>query len=209
VAEVITPQISEELVGRRITMRPLNDGDFSEWHEIRARCADWLLPWEPRAAGAPYPSNDRSMFVARCAMRERERQLGTAFGFGFFAQGRLCGEINLSSIHRGPFQSGYVGYWVDREHAGKGYTPEASVLMFRFAFEELGLHRLQISIVPRNRASRRVAQKLWLRGEGIALRYLEIDGKWEDHVRYAITAEEWYERRDRYINQWLSSTGHN
>ena len=67
-----------------------------------------------------------------------------------------------------------------------------------------GLHRLQISIIPRNRPSRRVAQKLWLRGEGIALRYLEIDGRWEDHVRYAITSEEWTERRDRYLRQWLS-----
>ena len=59
------------------------------------------------------------------------------------------------------------------------------MLLFRFAFEEIGLHRLQVSIIPRNRPSRRVAQKLWLRGEGIALRYLEIDGRWEDHVRYA------------------------
>jgi ribosomal-protein-alanine N-acetyltransferase len=63
---------------------------------------------------------------------------------------------------------------------------------------------MQVSIIPRNRPSRRVAQKLWLRGEGIALRYLEIDGRWEDHVRYAITAEEWFERRDRYVRQWLS-----
>jgi ribosomal-protein-alanine N-acetyltransferase len=51
-----------------------------------------------------------------------------------------------------------------------------------------------------------VAQKLWLRGEGIALRYLEIDGRWEDHVRYALTAEEWMERRDRYLRQWLSGS---
>ena len=138
-------------------------------------------------------------------MRERERQLGTGYGFGIFAQGRLCGEVNLSSVQRGPFQSGYVGYWIDQMQAGRGYVPEAVVLVFRFAFEDLGLHRLQISIIPRNRPSRRVAQKLWLRGEGIALRYLEIDGRLEDHVRYAITAEEWFERRDRYVRQWLSS----
>jgi ribosomal-protein-alanine N-acetyltransferase len=138
-------------------------------------------------------------------MRERERQLGTGYGFGISLQGRLCGEVNLSSIQRGPFQCGYVGYWIDQMQAGRGYVPEAVVLVFRFAFEDLGLHRLQISIIPRNRPSRRVAQKLWLRGEGIALRYLEIDGRWEDHVRYAITAEEWFERRDRYVRQWLSS----
>jgi ribosomal-protein-alanine N-acetyltransferase len=204
-AEVIIPQASAELVGRRVRLRPLREEDYEDWAEIRRRCREWLLPWEPRPAGAPYPAEDRSSFVARCSMRERERQLGTGYGFGIFAQSRLCGEVNLSSIQRGPFQSGHVGYWVDQVHAGKGYVPEAVVLVFRFAFEDLGLHRLQVAIIPRNRPSRRVAQKLWLRGEGIALRYLEIDGRWEDHVRYAITAEEWFERRDRYVRQWLSS----
>lgn len=173
---------------------------------MRTRCRDWLLPWEPRPANAPYPPEDRASFLARCSMRERERQLGTGYGFGIFSMGRFVGEVNLSSIQRGPFQNAYVGYWMDQLQAGRGYVPEACVLVFRFAFEDLGLHRLQISIIPRNRPSRRVAQKLWLRGEGIALRYLEIDGRWEDHVRYAVTAEEWVERRERYLRQWLSGT---
>jgi ribosomal-protein-alanine N-acetyltransferase len=120
--------------------------------------------------------------------------------------GRFVGEMNLSSVSRGAFQNADVGYWVDQAQAGRGYVPEACVLLFRFAFEEIGLHRVQISIIPRNRPSRRVAQKLWLRGEGIALRYLEIDGRWEDHVRYAVTTEEWTERRDRYLRQWLSGS---
>lgn len=137
-------------------------------------------------------------------MRERERQLGTGYGYGIFAEGRFAGEINISSIQRGPFQSAYVGYWMDKDLAGRGYVPEACVVLFRHAFERLGLHRLEVSIIPRNRPSRRVAEKLGLRGEGIALRYLEIDGRWEDHVRYAITAEEWQERRGRYLAQWLN-----
>jgi ribosomal-protein-alanine N-acetyltransferase len=202
-AELIVPGVSTELAGRRVKLRPLREEDYDAWHEVRTRCRDWLLPWEPRPAGAPYPPEDRSSFTARCSMRERERQLGTGFAFGIFAGARFVGEVNLSSVQRGPFQNAYVGYWMDRVHAGRGYVPEGCVLLFRFAFEDLGLHRLQVSIIPRNRPSRRVAQKLWLRGEGIALRYLEIDGKWEDHVRYAITSEEWQERRDRYLRQWL------
>ncbi len=66
------------------------------------------------------------------------------------------------------------------------------------------MHRIEVAIVPRNRASRRVVEKLELREEGVALRYLEIDGRWEDHVRYAITSEEWVaaERRvDRDVDQ--------
>ncbi len=202
-AELTAPGVSTELVGRRVRLRPLREEDFEAWHEVRARCRDWLLPWEPRPANASYPSEDRPTFVARCSMRERERQLGTGYAFGIFAGARFVGELNLSSLQRGPFQNAYVGYWMDQLHAGRGYVPEACVVLFKFAFEDLGLHRLQVSIIPRNRPSRRVAQKLWLRGEGIALRYLEIDGKWEDHVRYAITSEEWQERRDRYLRQWL------
>jgi len=205
-AELTVPGVSTELVGRRVRLRPLREDDFDAWHEVRARCRDWLFPWEPRPAGAPYPAGDRTTYVTRCSMRERERQLGTGYGFGIFAMGRFVGEINLSSVQRGPFQNAYIGYWVDQAQAGRGYVPEANVLLFRFAFEEIGLHRLQVSIIPRNRPSRRVVQKLWLRGEGIALRYLEIDGRWEDHVRYAITAEEWAERRDRYFRQWLSGS---
>ena len=72
----------------------------------------------------------------------------------------------------------------------------------QFAFEQMGLHRLQVSIVPRNAASRRVADKLNLRNEGIAERYLEINGVWEDHVRYAITSEEWQQRGPELLSTW-------
>lgn len=136
-------------------------------------------------------------------MRDRERGLGTGFAFGMFRDGAFLGEANISSIQRGAMQCAYVGYWIDEAAAGNGYVPEACALLFRFAFEDLGLHRVQISIVPRNLASRRVARKLWLRGEGVALKYLEIDGVWEDHVRYAITAEEWCERRSHYAQEWF------
>jgi len=129
--------------------------------------------------------------------------MGTGFGFGIFVDARLVGEITLSSIQRGPFQNGFVGYWIDEAMAGNGLAPEATVAVLRFAFEELALHRIEIAIVPRNRASRRVVEKLDLREEGVALRYLEIDGHWEDHVRYAVTSEEWAERREELTGSWL------
>ncbi|MGH9064430.1 MAG: GNAT family N-acetyltransferase [Acidimicrobiales bacterium] len=201
-----------ELVGRRLRLRPLVAGDFEAWREVRRRCRAWLECWEPRPslAGGDVVE-DRRAFAARCTARERERQLGTGYGFAIMVDQRLggerlAGEINLSSIQRGPFQNAYVGYWVDEALAGRGYVPEAAVLLFRFAFEELGLHRLQVSIIPRNRPSRRVAQKLGLREEGVALRYLEINGSWEDHVRYAITTEEWAERRSAYLEEWVLSS---
>jgi ribosomal-protein-alanine N-acetyltransferase len=145
----------------------------------------------------------RNTFGARCAAREREWQLGSGYGFGIFVDGHLAGEINLSSVQRGPYQNAYVGYWIDEAVAGHAYTPEAFVVLCRFAFDDLALHRLQASIIPRNQASHRVAQKLGLRDEGVAVRYLEINGVWEDHVRYAITSEEWGQRRDAYLREWV------
>ncbi len=192
------------LLGRRVLLRPLGVADFAAWSEVRTRSGGWLLRWEPRRLpGQPDVTTDRDAFSVRCSARERERQLGTGYGFGIFVEGRFAGEINLSSIQRGPFQSAYVGYWIDEAEAGHGYTPEALVVLARFAFDDLRLHRIQISIIPRNSASRRVVEKLKLRDEGIAERYLEINGVWEDHVRYAITAEEWQQRRDDLLAEWI------
>lgn len=192
------------LTGKRITLRPLRDDDFEQWQEVRQANEDWLLKWEPlRPANAPDPVADRSAFLVRCDARRRDRQAGAGFSFGVFVDGDFAGEMNLSSIHRGAHQNAYVGYWIDHRHAGKGYTPEALVAVMQFGFDELNLHRLQISIIPRNAASRRVVEKLDIRNEGIAARYLQINGVWEDHIRYAITSEEWAERRDELVSAWL------
>ena len=193
------------LFGRRVMLRPLVLSDFDAWREVRTRCAGWLLKWEPqRLPNQPDTTQDRDAFAVRCSARQRERQLGSGFGFGIFVDGAFCGEINLSSIQRGPFQNAYVGYWIDEAVAGQGYMPESVVVLARFAFEELHLHRIQVSIIPRNAPSRRVVAKLGLRDEGTAERYLEINGVWEDHVRYAMTAEEWEERRDELAAAWLA-----
>ena len=193
------------LIGRRIVLRPLVHEDFTGWREVRRRNADWLLKWEPlRVAGAPDPVESRDAFAIRCGARQRERQLGTGYGYGIFVGGDFAGEINLSIVQRGPFQSSYLGYWIDEKHAGQSYMPEAVVCVCRAAFEDLHLHRVQISIIPRNTPSRRVVEKLEIRDEGVAERYLEINGVWEDHIRFAITAEEWQERGKRLLDDWVN-----
>ncbi len=194
---------SLELPGWHIQLATLNETDYESWREVRVRCRSWLVPWEPRSKGAPLPSEDAVTFSGRCAMRERERQMGTGFGFGIFVDGRFGGEITLSSIQRGPFQNGSIGYWIDEQLAGSGYTPEAVVVVLEFAFKTLRLHRVEIAIIPRNYPSRRVVEKLGLRSEGVAHGFLEINGEWEDHVRYAMTAEEWELRGPELCSSWL------
>jgi ribosomal-protein-alanine N-acetyltransferase len=192
------------LKGRRITLRPLTVTDFGQWQEVRTRSREWLTKWEPqRPPGTPDVVDSRAGFSARCRARDRERQLGAGFGFGIFHGHRFCGEINVNGVQRGPFQNAYVGYWIDEACAGQGLVPEAVVAVARHAFEDLGLHRLQIAIIPRNTASRRVVEKLKIRDEGVAERYLEINGAWEDHIRYALTLEEWRDRRTELLSAWI------
>src|SRR5690242_9119236 len=182
-----------ELVGARVVLRPLQPDDWEAWREVRVRCREWLERWEPvPEAGSADPALDREAFRARCGAWDRQRHFDSAYGFGLFVRdGRFAGEVSLGSVARGPFQSAYVGYWIDEELAGHGYVPEGVVLIFRYAFDTLQLHRLEAAIVPRNDASRRVVEKLGLRDEGTAREFLQIQGVYEDHVRYAITAGEW------------------
>ena len=194
------------LTGPRVELRGLRADDWEGWRAVRIRSREWLEVWEPLAEpGSPDPVADPEAFRARCGAWERQRHFDTAYGFGLFLQGgSLIGEVSLGSVQRGPFQSAFVGYWIDALHAGQNLVPEGVAVILRYGFEELHLHRIEAAIVPRNSASRRVAHKLGLRDEGLAERFLQIRGVWEDHVRYAITSEEWDVRRDEITRRFLT-----
>lgn len=191
-----------QLVGRRVLLRPLRAQDYPAWRDVRVASRDWLQPWEPAPErDAPDPVADPEAFRGRCGAWDRQRQFDNAYGFGLFLveSDLFIGEVSLGTVQRGPFQSASIGYWVDVRHAGNGYVPEGVGLILQYGFEELTLHRMEAAIVPRNAASRRVVHKLGLRQEGTSLRFLQIDGMYEDHVRYAITVEEWELRRDEIL----------
>jgi [ribosomal protein S5]-alanine N-acetyltransferase len=189
--------------GPRVELRPLKAHDWDAWRAVRVRSRDWLEPWEPLGEpGSPDPAVDADAFRARCGAWERQRHFDAAYGFGIFLRdgGTFVGEVSLGSVQRGPFQSANVGYWIDEAAAGNGYMPEAVAVILRYAFEDLALHRVEAAIVPRNARSRRVAEKLGMNEEGTSSRFLQIRGVWEDHVRYAMTVEDWPERK-RQIEQ--------
>lgn len=193
------------LYGRRVVLRPLVAQDFNGWSDVRRRNGEWLTKWEPaRLPHHPDPEMNRDVFAARCGARERERIAGSQYAFGIFVDGAFAGEININNVVRGAFQSATIGYWIDRARAGRSLMSEAVLVVLQYAFEELHLHRMEICIIPRNHNSRRVMEKLEIREEGLAERFLEINGVWEDHVRYGITIEEWHVRRDQLVADWLS-----
>lgn len=192
------------LHGQRVMMRPLVPSDHSAWSEVRLRNGEWLLVWEPkRSEYIADPANDYQAFERRCAARDRERMAGTSYTLGLFIENLFAGEVNLNNVVRGAMQTGTVGYWIDRKHAGHGYVAEGVAALSCFAFDELKLHRIEVCIIPRNSNSRKVMEKLKFRQEGLAEKFLEINGVWEDHLRYGFTIEEWQNRKAAITQQWL------
>jgi ribosomal-protein-alanine N-acetyltransferase len=102
----------------------------------------------------------------------------------------LVGQLTVGGIGFGSLRSAHIGYWIDQAVAGRGITPTAVALAVDHCFGAMNLHRIEVNIRPENVASRRVAEKLGLRFEGLRPHYLHIDGAWRDHLGFAITVEE-------------------
>ena len=172
-------------------IRPTALDDCEEQLRLRRANRDHTGPWDP--------TRDESFYTAagqrlELELDQRAWAAGTAFAFAVLAmdeRDRLIGRVALANVVRGPWQNATLGYWIDRNAAGRGHATRAVRLALAYAFDHIGLHRVQPAIIPRNVASRRVAEKVGFRLEGRALRYLKINGAWEDHDIWAMTAEEW------------------
>ena len=105
--------------------------------------------------------------------------------------GALCGVLNLSDIRREPLQSANLGYYVLAPFGGQGYMTEGVQLVLRQAFLRLKLHRVEASVQPDNAASIRLIKRSGFESEGFSRRMVRIGGRWRDHLRFAILAEEW------------------
>lgn len=103
----------------------------------------------------------------------------------------IVGFFNLSQIVRRSLQSAYLGYAVGKPYAGQGYMREGIELVLRRAFVDLKLHRIEANIQPGNHASIALARGAGFRREGFSPRYLKIGGRWRDHERWAILADDW------------------
>ena len=114
------------------------------------------------------------------------------YQFGIEVDHELIGGVAINNVVRGPFQNGYLGWYLDEAVAGRGYATEAVQLAIHFAFTHAGLHRVQAAIIPDNAPSLALARRVGLREEGLATRYLQIDGAWRDHLLFAVTTEEWH-----------------
>jgi len=103
----------------------------------------------------------------------------------------LVGVLNLSEIVRGAFESAYLGYYAFAPLAGRGYMTEALALLLDAAYGDVGLHRVEVNIQPNNVRSLALVERIGFAREGYSRRYVKIGGRWRDHVRYAMVAEDW------------------
>ena len=182
--------------------------DAAAWVEVRRRNRRWLEPWEGRnARAAPSTWDERhtiGVYLAMIRAARREARGGRSLPFAVTCDDALVGQVTVSTVVRGAFDSASVGYWVDERVAGQGVTPTALALVVDHCFAGAGLHRVEAAVRPENAASLRVVRKLGFREEGLHLRYLFIDGGWRDHLAFALTAED---VPDGVLARWLGPEG--
>lgn len=190
------------LRGQRIVMRLPQMRDYEDWYRLRRASHDFLRPFEPRWTELDLT---RRVFSMRVRRARQEAEEGTEYTFFIFlkdeGQERLAGGLTLSNIRRRAAQFVNLGYWMGQSYAGKGIMTEAVGTVLPFVFDTLDLHRIHAAFLPTNLASRRVLEKNGFVEEGFAERYLQINGRWEDHVLMGLTEEAW-SARQRPARHW-------
>jgi len=168
----------------RMTLRPPEHGDFRAWSSLRRDSRAFLSPWEPTWAEDHL---SRKSFTNRVYWAQRSIAQGTAVPLFLIRRedAALLGAITLDNIRRGPAQAGTTGYWVGETHARAGYMREAIKALVHHAFTTLDLSRIEAGCLPENLPSRRLLEQCGYKYEGVAQSYLQINGRWRNHVLYA------------------------
>jgi [ribosomal protein S5]-alanine N-acetyltransferase len=169
-------------MAERIVIRP---GDPSDEARFLAAVRQSRLLHHPWVQPPSTPAAFRE-YLAR-----RDEPRGAAFFICLEKSADLVGVVNLDDIVRGCFRSAYLGYYAFAPYAGRGLMQKGLAKVVTHAFEKMKLHRLEANIQPGNTASRALVKKLGFQHEGFSRRYLKINGRWRDHERWAILAEDW------------------
>ncbi len=173
-----------QLETERMTLRPPVHGDFRSWAALRHDSHDFLTPWEPTWARDHLT---RRSFTNRVYWAQRSIASGTAIPLFLIRRSddAVLGAITLDHIRRGPSQAGTTGYWIGQAYARQGYMREAIEAVVHYAFTTLDLSRIEAGCLPENTPSRALLESCGYKYEGVAQAYLQIDGRWRNHVLYA------------------------
>ena len=166
-------------------LRPPAESDREEFISLMRASRSFHRPW----ATAPTDDDRYDAYLADARRPDFEALLVCRH-----EDLAIIGFFNLSQIERGAMQSAYLGYAAGKRYAGKGYMREAIRLVLMHAFLTMRLHRIEANIQPGNHASIALARGVGFQREGFSPRYLKISGRWRDHERWALLADDWRER---------------
>ncbi len=175
--------------GQEVYLRYPRIADYALWSELRGESREFLAKWEPVWAEDELT---RSAFRRRIKRYQKETRLDSAYVFFVFRKSddTLMGGCTLSNVRRGVTQCCALGYWIGARFARQGYMFDALRVLLPFVFSTLGMHRIEAACVPENHPSRNLLSKIGFREEGLARKYLLINGEWADHIQYALLADE-------------------
>lgn len=178
-----------EVHGQEVFLRHPTMGDYAAWAELRAMSRQHLTVWEPQWARDELT---RSAFRRRLRQYQRELREDQGYAFLIFrhAGAVLLGGLSVSNVRRGVAQAASVGYWIGAPYIGRGHMTDGVKAVLPFAFATLGLHRLEAACLPHNLPSTRVLEKAGFKREGMARRYLKINGVWQDHDLFALLQDD-------------------
>jgi ribosomal-protein-alanine N-acetyltransferase len=177
-----------KLMGERVYVRPPTPSDWPAWSSVRRDNQKALETLEPTW---PEGCLGQDFFMRRLKRQTYDWFDKAAYSFlVFHTSNRLIGGINLNHVAHGAAQNASLGYWLDEKHQGQGYMREALALVIKFAFTDLGLHRLHGACLPGNAKSVALLKGLGFAEEGFAKSYYRINGQWEDHVLFGLIKSE-------------------
>lgn len=168
----------------RLYLRVLKPSFGRDVLEYYKRNHSFLSEWEPRRPREFYTlSYQKRQLNNEYNMFKEGRQV--RFWIVKKEDNKIIGNVCYSNIIMGNFKSCFLGYKLDKDEINKGYMTEAIEESVEIMFDDFGLHRIEVNVVPRNKRSLKVMEKLGFEQEGFSRRYLEINGVWEDHVHFA------------------------
>lgn len=172
-----------------VALRPPAMADYAEWAELRTNSRHHLEPWEPAWA-----ADELTRWAFRRRIRHYQRESRDDQGYAFFIvradDDRLIGGLTLSNVRRGVTQAANLGYWLGEHYCGRGHMTTAVTVALGYAFDVLRLHRVEAACMLANTPSMGVLGRTGFTREGLARRYLRINGVWQDHALHAVLSDD-------------------
>ena len=174
------------ILTERLILRLPTLSDYKSWVILRRSSENFLNKWEPEKDSNYYSKTNFNQRVKWAKKNFNSKNVIHLFIF-LRSNNLLVGGITLDNIRYGPFQSATLGYWLGEEFSKKGIMTESLNSVMIYASNNVGISRIEAATLPNNIASRRLLEKCNFKYEGVGQYYLQIRGKWQHHILYAIT----------------------